>query len=99
MAGRRPVRAEAVGVGFGAIESDKWNSSAAQVPDQLFVARLQADDKPGASRFQEIMDLVDELFGRISYPKPRIMDFQIGGHGGAGEPEMPDQSVLADIGL
>jgi hypothetical protein len=59
VAGRRPMRAEAIGIGFGVVEGDEWNSFGLQVLKQFVVAPLQADHQPGAMGFDEFTDLAD----------------------------------------
>ena len=81
VAGRGPMRAEPIGIGFGIVEGDEWNSLGLQMLNQFVVAPLQADHQPGAMGFDEFTDLADQSFGRVGHIDLRMPDFRGGERG------------------
>jgi hypothetical protein len=97
MAGGRPMRAIAIGMGLGSIEGDERNSLGLQMLNEFAVAALETDDQPGPAGFHEITHRADDSLGRIGNVEFRMPGFDISEYSQAGEPQMTYQPILADI--
>ena len=71
---------------FGAVEADEGDLLGLQMPHQLGIAVLQADEKLAAIRLHEVTELAHKPLGQVRHRKLRMLDLEVDRIRKPGEP-------------